>query len=125
MKYCIFVILFFLLNYSFCQGGDFFNINGTITGRVYIDENDNGCQDEGENGIEGVKIILENSVFVTTGIDGKYSIPDLPGGFHVLELDDWSLPPGFVLVKKEDRSVFVNVPEDGIININFRIKEDL
>ncbi|MFN2262168.1 MAG: SdrD B-like domain-containing protein [Psychroflexus sp.] len=37
-----------------------FNDPGIVTGKVYYDVNDNGIQDPGEPGIEGVKITVTN-----------------------------------------------------------------
>lgn len=60
--------------------------NLSLSGRVYIDTNDNGLQDEGENGIGGVTMILDgtdingNSVRreIQTAPDGSYSFTGLP-----------------------------------------------
>ncbi|HPZ08478.1 MAG TPA: SdrD B-like domain-containing protein [Candidatus Eremiobacteraeota bacterium] len=101
------------------------DVTGVIAGKVYVDKNDNGKQDEGEPGVEGVVIILENGTSVTTGPGGKYSITNMTGGFHVLELDDWTLPPGIILALEEERTKFVRVTENGIALVNFRVKEDL
>ena len=130
MKYLlVFAVLslFFLGNIFPASGEneDFFTQGATIVGKVYMDENENGRQDEGERGIEGVVIILENGIYVKTGSDGKYSVPNLTSGFHVLELDDWTLPPGIILINETERAKFVNLPSSGMSVLNFRVKEDL
>jgi len=75
--------------------------------------------------VEGAVIILENGIYVKSGPDGKFSIPNLTAGFHVVELDDWSLPPGIILISEEERTRFVNIPQAGMSVVNFRVKEDL
>jgi hypothetical protein len=104
---------------------DISGMEGTIVGKVYIDANNNGKQDEGEKGIEGVTLILENGIIVITGSEGKFSITNIKGGFHTLKLDDWTLPPGIVLVSEEERSKFINLPSGGTVKVDFRAKEDL
>jgi len=129
LKYLYIFILFFIFlsgnMFLFADERDFFTCGATLAGKVYIDENENGCQDEGEKGVEGAVIILENGIYVKSGPDGKFSIPNLTAGFHVVELDDWSLPPGIILISEEERTRFVNIPQAGMSVVNFRVKEDL
>jgi hypothetical protein len=124
----LFIIIFIFLPLFVCaqnKENDVFGLEGTIIGKVYIDVNNNGKQDEGEKGIEGVVIILENGVIATTGPEGKFSITNIKGGFHTLKLDDWTLPTGIVLVSEEERSKFINLPSGGTVKVDFRAKEDL
>ena len=127
IKFLFFIsLVFFLLSGNVFAGeSNIFGLEGTILGKVYIDENNNGSQDEGEKGIEGVVIILENGIIVITGPEGKYSITNIKGGFHVLKLDDWTLPPGIVLISEDERSKFINLPAGGSGHVDFIVKEDL
>jgi uncharacterized repeat protein (TIGR01451 family) len=67
---------------------------GSISGRVYLDSNDNGTPDNGERGLAGVTVNLEgidelgNAVSATTTTDanGNYRFADLRAGtYRVIE----------------------------------------
>ncbi len=125
IRLLFFILLVFLPCNAFALESNISGMEGTIMGKVYLDENNNGVQDEGEKGIEGVVIILENGITVMTGPEGKYSVTNIKGGFHVLKLDDWTLPPGLVLITEEERCKFINLPAGGSGHIDFIVKEDL
>ncbi|MEQ8168850.1 MAG: SdrD B-like domain-containing protein [Candidatus Eremiobacterota bacterium] len=125
IKLLFLILLICLSSNAFAGENNIFCLEGTILGKVYLDENNNGFQDEGEKGIEGVVIILENGITVITGADGKYSVTNLKGGFHVLKLDDWTLPPGIILITEEERCKFINLPAGGSGHVDFIVKEDL
>lgn len=65
---------------------------GSISGRVYADNNNNGTPDAGETGYAGVQITLTGTddlgravnITVTTGADGSYAFPDLRPGTYTL-----------------------------------------
>jgi uncharacterized repeat protein (TIGR01451 family) len=59
---------------------------GTIIGKVFEDTNGNGVQDEGEKGIAKAKIIMEDGTIITTDKDGKYHVPGVMPGTHLLKL---------------------------------------
>ena len=70
---------------------------GSIAGWVWNDTNNNGMQDSGEAGLNGVSIALKDSSNVTmatttTAGDGDYSFPDLFEGHYTVEIDDATLP---------------------------------
>jgi hypothetical protein len=63
-----------------------------IGDRVWFDENSNGCQDDGEAGVEGVTVNLfggcDLTTFITstvTGTDGAYEFCDLMPGDYTVE----------------------------------------
>lgn len=60
---------------------------GTILGKVFSDVNKNGVQEKQEQGIPGVRIATEYGVVVTTDKDGKFHIPNVPEGTHLLKVD--------------------------------------
>jgi len=74
-----------------------------VTGKVFDDANRNGRQDDGENGLPGVRLVTANGLAATTDQYGRYHItcaitPDEGRGSNfVLKLDDRSLPSGFRL----------------------------
>ncbi len=65
---------------------------GIILGKAFYDENDNGIQDRGELTQSDVELILENGTRVKTDKDGKYSIPNVAAGIHILRVNESSLP---------------------------------
>jgi uncharacterized repeat protein (TIGR01451 family) len=74
-----------------------FSKNGTIIGKVYIDSNDNGIQDEQDTSIENIAIYTSNGVRIVTDPKGKFSVPDIQNGQLVLKVDTNSLPKGVYL----------------------------
>ena len=65
--------------------------NSGITGKVWLDTNNDGVVDAGENGIAGVEVELTGTdingnpitpVTVTTGADGSYAFLNLPPGTY-------------------------------------------
>ena len=65
-----------------------------IIGKVFVDLNHNLIQDEGELGVPGVRIYMEDGTYVVTDSEGKYSIYGLSPRTHVLKVDEITLPPG-------------------------------
>lgn len=70
----------------------------TIGNRVWLDDNDNGIQDTGENGVEGITIVLykadvdgdprlDTRQDVTTDDRGMYKFVDIDSGTYVLEIE--------------------------------------
>ncbi len=93
---------------------------GTVIGKVFDDHNENGVQDAGESGISGVQIATEQGILIKTDADGKYHIPGVEPGRHVIKIDGHSLPIGTKFVTEE--SYLTNVTE-GILNqVDFAVK---
>ncbi len=67
--------------------------NRIIEGVVYIDANQNGRRDEGEQGLSHAVIRFGDRTVTSNG-GGKYLIRKLPGGDLDLAIDPVSLPPG-------------------------------
>ena len=72
-----------------------------VTGKVFIDANRNGLQDNGEVGLQGVRLVTARGLQATTDQYGRYHITcaitpnETRGSNFVLKLDDRSLPSGF------------------------------
>ena len=72
---------------------------GAIGNYVWVDENSDGFQDEGERGIPNVLVQLEDnegSVIATTYTDasGHYLFPNLEAENYYVDIDDNTLPAG-------------------------------
>jgi uncharacterized repeat protein (TIGR01451 family) len=74
-----------------------------VTGKVFNDVNRNGVQDEGEEGLPGVRVATARGLLATTDQYGRYHITcaitpnESRGSNFVLKLDDRTLPSGFRL----------------------------
>ncbi len=72
-----------------------------VTGKVFNDANRNGRQDDGEDGLPGVRVVTATGLQATTDQYGRYHITcaitpnESRGSNFVLKLDDRTLPSGF------------------------------
>jgi uncharacterized repeat protein (TIGR01451 family) len=102
-----------------------FTDRGLVVGKVFYDPNRNSYQDPGEGGVEGVELITEDGTRIVTGADGKYSIPDIAPGEHVIRVREFTLPAGTTLhagfndFAGDGSSRFVSVPAGGIVRADF------
>ncbi|MBV9440474.1 MAG: DUF11 domain-containing protein, partial [Candidatus Eremiobacteraeota bacterium] len=65
-----------------------------ITGRVFVDLMKTGRFRDGDRGVAGVRIFLEDGSSVTTDRYGRFTFPSVHPGQHVLRVDPSSLPAG-------------------------------
>ncbi len=80
---------------------------GKIGNRVWEDRNGNGVQDDGETGIQGVFVFLEDTegnnipdvMYQVTGTEGDYLFENLPLGSYVVR---FATPSGFVPTMPND-----------------------
>jgi hypothetical protein len=72
-----------------------------VAGKVFNDANRNGRQDDGEEGLSGVRVVTPQGLEATTDQYGRYHITcaivpnNSRGSNFVLKLDDRTLPSGF------------------------------
>ena len=64
-----------------------------LTGRVFVDVGRSGRFHEGDRGVAGVRVYLEDGESVTTDAAGRFTFPSVHPGQHVLRIDPTSLPP--------------------------------
>jgi uncharacterized repeat protein (TIGR01451 family) len=64
-----------------------------ITGRVFADARRTGHFREGDSGLPGVRIYLEDGSSVQTDKYGRFTFPSVHPGQHVLRVDPTTLPP--------------------------------
>ncbi|MCK4259787.1 MAG: hypothetical protein KAX49_12460 [Halanaerobiales bacterium] len=73
-------------------------INGSISGKVFIDKNANGKMDDDEEALQWVGICLnDNEKSVYTGKDGTFYLENLPLGTHVIKILRETLPFNMVV----------------------------
>ena len=71
-----------------------------ITGRVFADVHGSGRYSEGDHGVAGVRIFLEDGESVTTDKYGRFTFPSVHPGQHVLRIDESTLPAGGAAVRR-------------------------
>ena len=82
-----------------------------IIGKVFDDENRNGYQDKGEEGIPNVRVVTVNGLLVTTDDHGRFHVAcaDIPdeerGSNFVMKLDERTLPTGYRVTTENPRAV--------------------
>ncbi len=78
-----------------------------VFGKVFTDVDRDGIQDEGDLGLQGIRLVTPKGLIATTDQHGRYHItcaivPDPDRGSNmVLKLDDRSLPSGFRLSTRQ------------------------
>lgn len=108
-----------------------FTQKGLIIGKVFYDDNRNTFQEMGEEGIKGIELLMEDGTRITTGDDGKYSLPEVKPGQHVLRVNERTLPSGTSLLKGNNKfagdpsSQFVILTESGIAKANFFVARSI
>ncbi len=82
------------------------NTDGIIIGKVYHDINRDGIQqkDDGELGVAGVRIYMENGNFIVTDPEGKYNFYGVSAKTHVLKVDRTTIPNATELVIQSNRN---------------------
>ena len=85
--------------------GGVFSDQGFILGKVYLDCNANGLQDAGEEGLSGVRVLLEDGTYAITDGGGKYSFYGITNHTHVIKVDRTTLPAGARLETISNRNL--------------------
>jgi len=76
-----------------------FRSNGTIIGKIYIDNNNNLIADSGDKGLENIALYTSNGIRILSDKYGKFSVPDIPNGEFLVHLDKSSLASNLYLPK--------------------------
>jgi len=80
-----------------------------VVGKVFDDGNRNGWQDQGEQGLPGVRVVTARGLLVSTDNNGRFhitcaAVPDEDRGSNfILKLDERSLPSGYRLTTENPR----------------------
>ncbi len=92
------------------QGGVFSN-EGCIVGKVYVDCDGNGVQNNDggsrEVGIPGVRLVMLDGTWIVTDNEGKYSICGVKAQTQVIKVDRTTLPKGSRMVPSSNRNAGV------------------
>jgi uncharacterized repeat protein (TIGR01451 family) len=94
-----------------------------VIGKVFNDVNRNGLQDDGEEGLPGVRVVTALGLQATTDQYGRYHITcaitpnESRGSNFVLKLDDRTLPSGFRM--STDRVQIKRATSGKTLRLNF------
>ncbi|MFA6456457.1 MAG: OmpA family protein [Bacteroidota bacterium] len=108
-----------------------FTTHGLIIGKVFYDDNHNKYQDPTETGVKGVELMMEDGTRIITGDEGKYSVPDVLPGQHVIRVRTHTLPKdsylemGYNDFAKDSTSRFVDLTESGIARVDFYLARNI
>lgn len=90
---------------------------GTIIGKVFNDTNQNGIQDGckgkdadekcAEPGVPWVRLATEEGIVIITDEHGRYHIPAVKPGRHIVKIDGHTLPDGTKFITEESHLVKV------------------
>jgi hypothetical protein len=74
------------------SGADVMDVNvgfdlPNVSGTVFFDDNQNGVQDPGEEGIPGITVILSDGSTAVTNADGNYLFEDVFPGSYTVDVD--------------------------------------
>ena len=104
-----------------------FSDKGVIIGKVFLDADRDRIQGEGEPGIPGVRLYLEDGTSAVTDEEGKYSFYGVRPVTHTLKVDEITLPVGAFLLNLDSHhagdpvSRFVDLKKGELHKANFAI----
>lgn len=103
----------------------FFSDRGLILGRLFVDRNGNRLPDRDEPGVANVAVFSDSGVMAITDGEGKYVMPDVTPGEHVIRVDLTTIPRGYKLTRIDSanagkpHSRFTHLSRGGIAKANF------
>lgn len=74
-----------------------------VFGKIYVDNDCNNLQNDGEYPVGGVKLYLSDGSWVITDENGQYSLYGLRPGLHTIKVDPLTLPEGLKLKPIDNR----------------------
>jgi uncharacterized repeat protein (TIGR01451 family) len=96
-----------------------------LFGKIYVDQNCDGVQNESEWPIGGVKLYLQDGTYTISDADGLYSLYGLRPGSHVIKVDNHTMPEGLNLKLLDTnqgvdpQSRFVDLAEGDFYRVDF------
>ncbi|MEA5516510.1 hypothetical protein [Nodularia sp. UHCC 0506] len=99
---------------------------GTLIGRVFIDKNFDGEQQNDELGIANAVIYLQDGNRITTDPNGLFSVANMLPGTHTGVLDLSSVPgytfaPNHKFRERNSQSRLVRLQPGGLVRMNFAV----
>ncbi|OVE71013.1 hypothetical protein BVX93_02385 [bacterium B13(2017)] len=93
--------------------------SGTLIGRVFIDQNNNGIFDNNEEGVSKAIVATEYGALIGTDVDGMFHLKNIFPGRHNLQVDPESLPSGYMSGNKHGFSF--EILEGSITKVNIPV----
>ncbi len=99
---------------------------GTLIGRVFVDKNFDGEQQQGEPGVPNAVVFLDDGNRITTDNDGLFSVANVLPGYRTGVLDLTSVPgytfaPNEYFSERNSQSRLVRLEPGGLARMNFGI----
>ena len=100
---------------------------GFIFGKVFIDRNNNRIQEPGEPGVPDIGIQTDDGIYVLTDSLGRYHIPYLSPGPHIVRIDprtiprNVTVPPTSIDYLGGGYAQLINLPVSSNRKANFRL----
>ena len=100
---------------------------GFIFGKVFVDRNNNRIQDPGEPGVPDIGIQTDDGIYVLTDSLGRYHIPYLSPGPHIVRIDprtiprNVTVPPTSIDYLGGGYAQLVSLPVSSNRKVNFRL----
>lgn len=99
---------------------------GTIIGRVFVDKNFDGEQQNGEPGVPNAVIFMDDGNRITTDPNGLFSVANVISGYRTGVLDLSSLPgytlaPNLYVKERNSQSRLVHLQPGGMVRMNFAV----
>lgn len=86
----------------------------SLSGFVFVDANDNGVKDDGEEGLAGINVSLNNGSTAVTGVDGDYEFAGLINGTYTVSIPGQK---GFTALTPLSQNVTISGADQ---SLNFR-----
>ena len=109
---------FLTLRFQQARGGHFVPLGGApgsgsgrLSGVIYLDANENGRFDAGENGAPNVTVILDGRFSVRTDSNGRFDFAAVASGHHVITVQPDNVPLPWALVNSGRVEVEVGTRE--------------
>ncbi|MCR9202812.1 MAG: carboxypeptidase regulatory-like domain-containing protein, partial [Planctomycetaceae bacterium] len=98
--------------------------------RIWLDTNGDGLQSDGELGAPGIEVILLNGerevvARTVTDADGRYRFGDLPPGKYTVDINEATIPEGFMATRTDagDDSLDSDLDESSPENLELQMTE--
>jgi len=92
-------------------------IEGFLLGDVWIDDDDDGDRDDGEQGVGNVSLYLESGEYAVTDSLGVFSIPHVFEGYRLVRLDEGTLPAGVELTQPAVNDGHASRPNERLVHL--------
>jgi len=89
----------------------------TIRGILFLDRNNNGVRDPGEDGVAGVTIFLDRGFSVETGANGEFSFDSVTTGAHAIRVNVANVPLPWEPRDEKPLDITVHTRETAVVEI--------